>query len=89
MSFNRQHDFVFSISLDPHYRETPSYNVTIRRHYVPSLRERETRIQYVARLRKVAKSLPRKFIDDSVADIGRRCQRLWDAKGGHFQEGGR
>ena len=51
--------------------------------------KRETRIQYVARLRKVAKSLPRKFIDDSVADMGRRCQRLWDAKGGHFQEGGR
>ena len=50
---------------------------------------RETRQQYIARLFKTAKSLPKKFIEDSIADMVRRCQRLYVKKGRHFEEGGR
>ena len=51
--------------------------------------KRETRSQYISRLKKTATRLPAKFISDSIADMQRRCQRLWDEKGGHFQEDGR
>jgi hypothetical protein len=50
---------------------------------------RETRAQYIARLRRSAMNLPQSFIDNSIGDMVRRCQRLYKAKGGHFQEGGR
>ena len=29
------------------------------------------------------------FIDSSIGDMRRRCQRLYAAKGHHFEEGGR
>ena len=49
----------------------------------------ETREQYVTRLKRTAGQLPKKFIDDSIGDMKRRCQRLYDAQGGYFEEGGR
>lgn len=50
--------------------------------------KRETRAEYIARLRKVAMSLPRQFIDDAIGNMVTRCRRLYDAQGGHFEEGG-
>ena len=49
----------------------------------------ETRAQYQARLRRTAKNLPPVFIDKSVGDMRRRCQRLLAAQGGFFEEGGK
>lgn len=50
---------------------------------------RETRAQYIARLRRTAMRLPRKLIQKSIGDMRRRCARLFDARGNHFEEGGR
>ena len=50
---------------------------------------KETREEYIARLSKAAKSLSTQFINDSIGDMKRRCQRLFEAKGGLFEEGGR
>ena len=44
--------------------------------------------KYIARSKKVASRLPRKFISDSIADMRRRCLRVEEAKSGQFQEGG-
>ena len=49
----------------------------------------ETRAEYVARLQKTAKSLTQSFINNSIGDMTRRCQRLYAARGGYFEEGGR
>ena len=51
--------------------------------------KRETRDEYLGRLRRTALSLPRQFVMDAVGDMKRRCQRLFAAKGGLFEEGGR
>ena len=51
--------------------------------------KRETRDDYMHRLQRAAMSLPRAFIAKSIGDMQRRCQRLYDAKGGLFEEGGR
>ena len=51
--------------------------------------KRETRDQYGTRLRRTALRLPLSFIDSSIGDMWRRCQRLYAAKGHHFEEGGR
>lgn len=51
--------------------------------------KRETREAYLERLRKTAMGLPASFINDSVGDMVRRCQKLYEAKGGYFEEGGR
>ena len=45
-------------------------------------------MQYVARLRKTAKSLPVSFVRKAIGDMRRRCQRLYEAKGHHSEEGG-
>ena len=50
---------------------------------------KETREEYIARLSKAAKSLSTQFINDSIGDMKRRCQRLFEAKGRLFEEGGR
>lgn len=50
---------------------------------------RETRAVYLARLHKTAKGLSKGFIDRAIGDMVRRCARLYKAKGGHFEEGGR
>ena len=51
--------------------------------------KRESRDQYCARLQRTAKRLPQGFINRSVADMHRRCQRLLAAEGFRFEEGGR
>jgi hypothetical protein len=38
---------------------------------------------------QTAKRLPRGFINRSIMDMKRRCERLYLAKGGLFEEGGR
>ena len=43
------------------------------------------RNKYIARLKKVASRLPQNIIEDSMTDMRRGCERLWEAKGGHFQ----
>ena len=50
---------------------------------------RETRAQYLARLRKTALRLPRSLIQNSIGDMRKRCERLHNARGEHFEEGGR
>ena len=52
-------------------------------------RKRETREEYIARLSRAASSLPRSEVEASIADMMRRCRRLYEAKGGHFEEGGK
>ena len=49
----------------------------------------ETRAQFGARLARIAQKLPKEFIDKSIADMKRRCERLHVAKGGLFEEGGK
>ena len=50
--------------------------------------KRETRAQYLTRFKRTAKRLPGTFINETVDDMRRRCQRLYDAHGGSFEEGG-
>ena len=50
--------------------------------------KRESREEYMSRLRRTATHLPKTFIAKAVADMKRRCQRLYEAKGNHFEEGG-
>ena len=47
----------------------------------------ETRDQYLARLRRTALGLPKKFIQESLQNMKTRCERLWKAEGGNFEEG--
>ena len=51
--------------------------------------KRETRSEFERRLDRVAKALPSTFIDKSTMDLKRRCERLYVAKGGLFEEGGK
>ena len=51
--------------------------------------KRETRAQYVLRLRKAAKGLTKTFVEKAIGGMQERCRRLYAAKGGHFEEGGR
>ena len=51
--------------------------------------KRETRGQYVARLRRNAVALPRCFINDAIGGMVKRCAYLYAARGGHVEEGGR
>ena len=51
--------------------------------------KRETKKQYVARLKRTASRLPQSFLEASIGDMVRRCKRLYDAKGWHFEEGGK
>ena len=48
--------------------------------------KKETRQEYLARMRRVAFGLPKDFVCSSNQDMRRRCERLWQAKGGHFEE---
>ena len=48
---------------------------------------RESRDEYVARLRKTARAIPKAFIEKAVCDMKRRCQRMYEKKGGFIQEG--
>eukprot|EP00439_Symbiodinium_sp_Y106_P061416 s2926_g9.t1 len=49
--------------------------------------KRETRAEYLSRLRRTARNLPSSFIKKAVGDMSRRCQLLLAAKGRYFQEG--
>jgi hypothetical protein len=51
--------------------------------------KRESRAEYATRLRRTALRLPKSFIDASLGDMRRRCQLLFEAKGHHFEEGGK
>ena len=51
--------------------------------------KKESREQYLVRLRRTAMRLPPKFINSFVMNMKVRCQRMYMAKGGHFEEGGR
>ena len=51
--------------------------------------KRETRTAYIARLRRAAHSLPKKSINKAIAGMKRRCKLIYDAKGGHIEEGGK
>jgi len=51
--------------------------------------KRETRKAFEQRLNRTARNLPKQFINKSISDLKRRCERLLEAKGGLFEEGGR
>jgi hypothetical protein len=51
--------------------------------------KKETRQQYLRRLRKTAMALPAETLKAAVGDMRRRCARLKAAKGGNFEEGGK
>ena len=50
--------------------------------------KRETRVEYVGRLRRTAKRLSPAFVNKAIGSMRKRCQRLYAAKGHHFEEGG-
>ena len=50
---------------------------------------KESKMDYMARLRRTAMRLPRSFMNKSIGDMKRRCERLYEAGGGLFEEGGR
>ena len=63
-------------------------NRTMRRQEKKWARsKKETRSQYIKRLHDVAKALPKTFINDSIGSMVKRCNRLYKAKGGLFEEG--
>ena len=49
--------------------------------------KRESRVDFLRRLKRTALRLPSAFSDASMKQMRKRCQRLRDAKGGHFEEG--
>ena len=51
--------------------------------------KKETRAQYLTRLHRTAKNLPTTFVDKAIGNMRERCQRLYKAKGHHFEEGGK
>ncbi len=51
--------------------------------------KKETRQEYIERLRKTAVALDRKFVEASIGDMPQRLEKLYKAKGGLFEEGGR
>lgn len=50
--------------------------------------KKESRQQYLQRLRRTALSLPPSFVDAAIGDMPKRLHRLFKARGGHFEEGG-
>ena len=50
--------------------------------------KRETREQYLSRLRRTALNLPSSYINDIIGDMALRCKLCMEADGGHFAEGG-
>ena len=51
--------------------------------------KRETRNAYIARLRRATVSLPRSVVRRSIGNMKWRCEKIFQAKGGHIEEGGR
>ena len=52
-----------------------------------ALTRRESRADFMARLRRTALRLPARFINESIMGMRLRCQRLLAAKGGLIEEG--
>ena len=50
--------------------------------------KQEARDQYVARLKKTAQDLDQAFVNDAIGNLVVRCERLYQAQGGYFLEGG-
>ena len=50
---------------------------------------RETRSNFLARLKRTAKTLPPSFVLGCFKNMKVRCARLGAAEGGLFEEGGR
>jgi hypothetical protein len=57
------------------------------KRFAPSFREART--AFMQRLRRTAMRLPSTFINASMKQMKKRCERLKAAEGGHFEEGGR
>ena len=49
----------------------------------------ETRAEFTRRLDRASRNIPKQFIDKSISDLPWCCERLYQAKGGFFEEGGR
>ena len=50
--------------------------------------KKESREQYLARLKSTAQGLERDYVDGVIGNMAARCERLYRAKGGFFLEGG-
>ena len=48
---------------------------------------RESRTNFLMRLRRTALRLPSSFINNSLKNMKQRCQKLVSAEGGHIEEG--
>ena len=64
-------------------------NWTRRQDQKFSKSKRETRDAYIARLRRAAMSLPGSVVRRSIGNMKWRCEKIYRAKGGHIEEGGR
>ena len=53
------------------------------------LAKRESRAQFERRLDQTALRLPATYINDAIGNLEKRCELLYQAKGGLFEEGGR
>ena len=51
------------------------------------MQSRESRAEFLKRFKRAALRLPSSFVDSSIKQTRKRCQRLQGAKGGHFEEG--
>ena len=51
--------------------------------------KRETRAAFIDRLRRTAKGLSALFINKATGNMKERCERLFQARGHHFEEGGK
>ena len=49
---------------------------------------RETRKEFLARLRRTAMRMPSAYVTGIIGALERRCQQVEEAHGGHFAEGG-
>ena len=45
--------------------------------------------RFIKRLRRAAASIPQERIEKAIGDMARRTERLYQVKGGLFEEGGR
>ena len=50
--------------------------------------KRESRAEYILRLQSTAKRLSSKLVKVALGNMKERCQRLYEARSGLFEEGG-
>jgi hypothetical protein len=50
---------------------------------------KETRKEYIGRLAKTTLRIPRARAESWIGDMPRRCQGLYEGRGGWFEEGGK